>query len=201
MSDYIFLFDLDATITKAEILPKIAGRINRSQEMAEITEKTMSGEIPFRQSFLSRVALLKDVPISEAKEIAAAIPLNRQVVEFIRRHKNRCYIATGNLDVWVEDLLKEIGLEKDRCFCSKAAVARDRVMKVEAVLDKAAVLRQLSKPVVAVGDGSNDAEMIKLAEIGIGFGGVRPIAPSVLENAAHAVYDEAALCLLLESLL
>ena len=74
-------------------------------------------------------------------------------------------------------------------------------MKVEAVLDKAAVVRQLSKPVVAVGDGSNDAEMIKLAEIGIGFGGVRPIAPLVLENAAHAVYDEAALCLLLESLL
>ncbi len=201
MSGYIFLFDLDATITRAEILPKIAGRINCSQEMAEITEKTMSGEIPFRQSFLLRVALLKDVPVSEAKEIAAAIPLNRQVVEFIRRHKNRCYIATGNLDVWVEDLLKEIGLGKDRCFCSKAIVAGDRVMKVEAVLDKAAVVRQLSKPVVAVGDGSNDAEMIKLAEIGIGFGGVRPIAPPVLENAAHAVYDESALCLLLESLL
>lgn len=67
--------------------------------------------------------------------------------------------------------MKEIGLGKDRCFCSKAVVAGDRVMKVEAVLDKAAVLQQLAKPVVAVGDGSNDAEMIKLAEIGIGFGG------------------------------
>ena len=47
MSDYVFLFDLDATITKAEILPEIAVKINKEKQMRELTEKTMAGEIPF----------------------------------------------------------------------------------------------------------------------------------------------------------
>ena len=33
MSEYTFLFDLDATVTKAEILPEIAARIDKAQEM------------------------------------------------------------------------------------------------------------------------------------------------------------------------
>ena len=43
LSDYVFLFDLDATITRAEILPEIAVKINKEQQMRELTEKTMSG--------------------------------------------------------------------------------------------------------------------------------------------------------------
>lgn len=33
--------DLDATITRAEILPEIAVKINKEQQMRELTEKTM----------------------------------------------------------------------------------------------------------------------------------------------------------------
>jgi phosphoserine phosphatase len=42
LSDYVFLFDLDATITKAEILPEIAVKINKEKQMRELTEKTMA---------------------------------------------------------------------------------------------------------------------------------------------------------------
>ena len=33
MSEYIFLFDLDSTITCKEILPTIAEKVNRQKEM------------------------------------------------------------------------------------------------------------------------------------------------------------------------
>ena len=33
MSDYIFLFDMDSTITRKEVLPEIAQKINRLDEM------------------------------------------------------------------------------------------------------------------------------------------------------------------------
>ena len=33
MSEYIFLFDMDSTITKEEVLPTIAQKINRNAEM------------------------------------------------------------------------------------------------------------------------------------------------------------------------
>jgi len=55
MSDYIFLFDLDATITKEEILPVISKKIGKFNEIKKITETTMRGEIPFKESFLKRV--------------------------------------------------------------------------------------------------------------------------------------------------
>ena len=64
-----------------------------------------------------------------------------------------------------------------------------------------AIIRQMVMPFVAVGDGNNDAEMIEAAEVGVGFGGVRPIAPSVLECATHAVYSEKALVRLLNKLI
>ena len=41
MSDYIFLFDLDATITKEEILPVISKKIGKFNEIKKITETTM----------------------------------------------------------------------------------------------------------------------------------------------------------------
>ena len=61
MSEYIFLFDLDSTITCKEILPTIAEKVNRQKEMRELTEATMNGEIPFKSSFLKRVEILSAV--------------------------------------------------------------------------------------------------------------------------------------------
>ena len=61
MSRYIFLFDLDSTVTKQEILPTISKELGIYEKMTELTESTMSGEIPFKQSFLQRVELLKDM--------------------------------------------------------------------------------------------------------------------------------------------
>ena len=48
------LFDMDSTITKEEVLPTIAQKINRNAEMRNLTEATMRGEIPFRTSFFKK---------------------------------------------------------------------------------------------------------------------------------------------------
>ena len=114
MSRYIFLFDLDSTITRQEILPTIAREVGIYEQMCALTESSMRGEVPFKQSF--------------------------------------------------QDVFN--------------------------IVDKDAVIRQMVLPFVAVGDGNNDAEMIEAAEVGIGYGGVRPVAPSVLECATHVVYQE-----------
>ena len=200
MSRYVFLFDLDSTVTKQEILPTIAKRLGIYEQMSALTEKTMQGEIPFKQSFLQRVDLLKDVPVSEVCAMVENIQLNERLVDFIKRKHDRCYIVTGNLDVWIEGLIKRIGMEKN-VFCSKALVQDDYIQDVFSIIDKNAVISQMVMPFVAVGDGNNDAEMIEAAEIGIGYGGVRDIASSVLACASHAVYEEERLVDFLERLL
>ncbi len=199
-SRYVFLFDLDSTITRQEILPTIARQFGVFEEMSTLTECTMRGELPFKQSFLQRVELLKQIPVSEVCELIGEIQLNEPLVEFIRRHQNRCYIVTGNLDLWIEKLIQKLGMEKNT-FCSKALVEHDYIQDVSSIVDKNAVIGQMVLPFVAVGDGNNDAEMIEAAEIGIGYGGVREIAPSVLACASHAVYQEQKLVEFLERLI
>lgn len=189
MSRYIFLFDLDSTITRQEILPTIAREVGVYEQMSSLTESSMKGEIPFKQSFLQRVELLKKVPVSHVQDIVAHIELNERLVEFIKTYKSRSYIVTGNLDVWIDGLIEKLGMEKN-VFCSKALLEGDYVQDVFNIVDKDAVIRQMVLPFVAVGDGNNDAEMIEAAEVGIGYGGVRPVAPSVLECATHVAYQE-----------
>ena len=199
MSRYVFLFDLDSTITRQEILPTISRKLGIYEEMSLLTESTMRGEIPFKQSFLQRVELLKNIPVSEVCRLVGEIELNEKLAAFIKRNSDRCYVVTGNLDVWVEEMIGKLGMERN-IFCSKALVKNDYIQDVFSIVDKNAVISQMVLPFIAVGDGNNDAEMIEAAEIGIGYGGVRSIAPAVLACATHAIYNEDRLVEFLERL-
>lgn len=189
MEPYIFIFDLDSTITKIEILPEISKMIGKDKEMRELTEQAMKGEIPFKHSFMERVKILSDISVEKINNMIAEIPLNEKIVQFIEENKERCYVVTGNLDIWISGLMHKIGMD-NHYFCSKAIVRDDKIDKIISVIDKRLTTKQFVQPIVSVGDGDNDADMAYLADIGIGFGGVRPIAKSLLENADYAFYDE-----------
>lgn len=89
--------------------------------MRNLTEATMRGEIPFKSSFLNRVELLKEIDVSEVSSIVSSIPLNEGIADFIRQNKDRCFVLTGNLDVWINGLMDKLGL-KNHVYCSKANV-------------------------------------------------------------------------------
>lgn len=189
MSDYIFLFDMDSTITKKEVLPEISQRINKTEEMRQLTEATMRGEIPFRTSFLRRVKILSDISVQEVNDIVANIKLNDEITKFIQENHDRCYVVTGNLDIWISGLMRRLGMI-DHCYSSKADVIDDRISRIVSVLDKELTVKQFVQPMVAIGDGDNDSGMARMADIGIGFGGVRSIAPSLLRNCDFAFFDD-----------
>lgn len=200
MSKYVFLFDLDSTVTRQEIFPTISRELGVYEAVCSLTESTMRGEIPFKQNFLQRVELLKKIPVGKVCNLVSRLELNQPVAEFIKKNKERCYIVTVNLDVWIEGLVEKLEMGKN-VFCSKALVRGGYIQDVYSVIDKNAVVEQMAFPCVAIGDGNNDAKMIEEAKIGVGFGGVRDIAPSVLACATHAVYDVDKLVEFLERLL
>ncbi len=189
MSDYIFLFDLDSTITKKEILPTISERIGKLEEMRELTEATMRGEIPFKTSFLNRVEILKSVSVTEVSEIVEKIPLNNAIANFIKENKDRCYIVTGNIDIWINRLMDKLDMN-NHVYCSKVNVKDDYISQIISIADKELIVKQFVQPLVVIGDGDNDSGMAKFADIAIGFGGVRNIAPSLLRNIDYAFYDD-----------
>ena len=189
MSEYIFLFDLDSTISKQEILPTISKKIGKEKEMRELTEATMRGEIPFKSSFLNRVKLLSDIDVSEINSLVSKIPLNEAIANFIVENRSRCYVLTGNLDVWIRGLMFKLGLE-NHVYCSKADVQNNRITKVISVIDKELMAKQFVQPIVIIGDGDNDSGMSRYADVAVGFGGVRDIAPSLLTTIDYAFYDD-----------
>ena len=189
MSDYVFLFDLDSTMTKKEILPEISVLIGREKEIRAVTESTMKGEIPFEESFLKRVKILSQISVKTVNKLVSEIPLNEEIVRFMMENHDRCYVVTGNLDIWISGLMNRLGM-MDHCLCSTARDDNDTVGEVLTIRNKYATAKSFNKPLVVVGDGDNDSEMAAQATIAIGYGGVRPIAPSLLNVIDYAFYDE-----------
>ena len=196
----LFVFDLDSTITKCELLPLIAESVGLGHEMEVLTEAAMQGSVPFAQDFRSRVALLKAVPVSRARSIAARMPLHEKIAAFIRANPERCIILTGNLDVWIMPIIENLGME-GRCICSKAQVCEDRLLDIAAVLDKATACQALPHPFAAIGDGSNDVGMLRAADIGIAFGGARKPPAALISAADMTAWNENELIEMLERLL
>ena len=189
MSEYIFLFDLDSTITRKEILPTIAEKVNRKKEMRDLTEATMRGELPFKSSFLKRVDILSVMNVSETRALVTEIPLNRNIAQFIKENHERCYVVTGNLDIWIKDLMTKLGVD-GHVYCSRANCKDDRITQVVSVIDKELTAKQFVQPLVVIGDGDNDSGMAQVASISVGFGGIMNIAPSLIQNIDYAFYDD-----------
>lgn len=196
----LFVFDLDSTVTSCELLPLIARSAGLGDEMARLTEQAMQGSLPFAQSFVRRVELLRDVPLAQAQTIVAGAPLHRGIAAFLRTHASRCMIVTGNLDVWIGPLIRRLGMT-GRCICSRALVREGRLLGVEHVLDKASACAALPRPFVAIGDGSNDADMLRLADVGIAFGGARRPCDDLIAAADMLINREDELVSLLQKLL
>jgi HAD superfamily phosphoserine phosphatase-like hydrolase len=191
-----FLFDLDGTITRQEILPEIARAIGLEAEIDELTRRTMAGEFPFESSLRRRVDILSRVPVSQVREIVAGVEVDPHVEAFLAANRERCTIVTGNLDVWIEDLVARLGVD---CRSSIARVENDRIVALEDVLDKVDVVDDFDGVLCSIGDGYNDLGLMAAADLGIAYGGVHAPAPGLLEVATHAVYDPARLCELLSA--
>lgn len=200
MSDYVFLFDLDSTLTRCEILPMLAEKLGNAERMRQMTEETMRGERPFSESFSERVRMLSELPVSAVAEQVAAVPLNRKMTEFVRRHPERCYVVTGNVDCWIEELLRPL-LPAEHIICSQALLENGYIRSLRTVVDKGEAAARFTAPLVVIGDGDNDVPMARRAEIVIGFGGVREIAPGLRDLCTRSFTDESECAAFLETLL
>ncbi len=192
-----FAFDLDGTVSRVEFVPLIAKLAGKEREIAELTERTISGAVPFEQSLRHRVDLLKEVPIAEVVDLLRPELLDSAIVSFISAHKDRCILVTGNLDAWILPLAESLGC---RVACTKTRVKGEFVDDIIDVLDKGVWGQNFPHRYVGIGDGHNDFGLLEHAEIAVAYGGVHPPARSLLSIADYLFHDGGRLCEFLRAL-
>lgn len=189
-----FLFDLDGTITSKETLPIIAEHFGCQEEISNLTSQTIQGNVPFVESFIRRINILGNYSVTEINELLSRVSLYNNIKEFIDNHKADCIVVTGNLTCWCEKLFQIIGCQ---CYGSEAEVHEDKVIKIKAILRKEEIVdrfKALGETVVFIGDGNNDLEAMRHANISIASGLTHNPAVSLMSICDYTIYNEKALC-------
>lgn len=194
----LFLFDLDGTVTKEELLPRIARAIGEEHAIADLTRRTIAGDVPFESSLRERVKILGKANVTEVAEIVAGVELEPEIECFLKKNAHRSYIVTGNLDVWLAKLVERLPVP---ILCSKARSEGNRIVELTSVIDKGQAVRSLGNGrFCAVGEGHNDLGMFEASAFSIAYGGVHDPAPGLYSVASHAIFNAETLCRLLSRL-
>jgi len=196
-----FCFDLDGTVTTAELLPCSASELGIAEEMATLTRVTMDGLISFEESLRLRCLILGSVPVARVHEIIDEVELDQDIAEFIDQRSDRCFLLTGNLDVWVRPLSERLGCHM---YSSTASISGGR-LALTSILSKGRAIADIRgrgtfDRVVAIGDSENDIPMLRDADLAVAYGGVHNPTHNALLEADFVVYDGAILCELLTGL-
>lgn len=193
----IYLFDLDSTITKEELLPRIAKINNTHKLLRELTLAAMTSKINFEDSFRQRVEILADIPLELVQEAVRTVPLLEKLMDWIKSHNPSTFVVTGNLDIWVNSLLEHHSINS---YTSVASIRNSRV-EIDEVLKKEKVIEDFKDDfVIFVGDGSNDVSLMSVTDVGILTEIVHESPSHLWEVADYAVKDEETLCTLLARL-
>lgn len=189
----ILLADMDSTMIDQECIDELADEIGVKDHVAAITKRSMNGEIAFEPALRERVALLKgrdtavvDRIIANRLTLAAG---GRALVRTMRAHGAWTALVSGGFDVFTSRVADMLGfqenranrlIEKDGKFAGMVTEPiLGRAAKAEALLDIAARLALTTEDAIAVGDGANDLDMIRLAGTGVAL----HAKPAVAEQA------------------
>ncbi|HWK64379.1 MAG TPA: phosphoserine phosphatase SerB [Rhizobiaceae bacterium] len=177
----ILIADMDSTMIDQECIDELADEIGIKEYVAAITARSMNGEIAFEPALRERVALLEGL---EA-QIIETIIANRitlaagglELVATMRANGAWTALVSGGFDVFTSRIAAKLGFDENRAnrlieLDGKLAgrVAEPilgRAAKAEALLDISARLGLTPADAIAVGDGANDLDMIRLAGSGV----------------------------------
>ncbi|MEM7619796.1 MAG: phosphoserine phosphatase SerB [Pseudomonadota bacterium] len=179
----LLIADMDSTIIQQECIDEIAGFANVRDHVADITEQAMRGELDFDEALKERVALLEGLDIATLEQVfAERIQFTsgaHTLVQTMRHHGAFCALVSGGFTFFTSRVAQHVGfhINQANVLETQNEVLTGKV--IEPILGKEAKREALQNlcekqgvdvsDSLAVGDGANDLEMIKLSGLGVAY--------------------------------
>ena len=189
-------FDMDSTLIEQEVIDELAKEAGVGEQVAEITERAMQGELDFQSSFRARVALLKGMDASVLESIAERLTITEgaeRLISTLKALGYRTAILSGGFQYFAEYLQAKLGIDEVHANILDIQDGKVTGEVKGHIVDgarKALLLTQIAEEMgisleqaIAVGDGANHLPTLSIA----GLGGAFRAKPLVRQNANQAI--------------
>ena len=179
---FLVVLDADSTLIRNEVIELLADEAGRGAEVAAATEAAMRGEVDFAASLRSRVEALAGVSVSAFERVIARIEPTPGVREFlteIHRRGGVAAVVSGGFHEILDTVAPSLGVDRWRAnrLDQRDGALTGRVSgpivdaraKADAVREWADQEHIPPRQTIAIGDGANDLEMMRVAGLGVAF--------------------------------
>jgi phosphoserine phosphatase len=204
----LVVLDVDSTMIEQEVIELLAAKVGSREQVKEITDRAMAGDIDFRHALLMRVALLEGLSVSVFDEIQSEITVTdgvSELIESVHRSGGLIGAISGGFSQVLSPLAQRLGLDfslandleiLNGCLTGKVSgEIVDAAAKAKNLLNWATDHGFDVSETVAVGDGANDISMLQAAGFAVAF---RP--KEILRQYADLVIEGSSLKPLVELL-
>jgi len=178
----LLVSDMDSTLITNETINDIASP-DIATKVSSITEQAMNGHLDFTSSFKSKISLLKGTK-SETLEQVYNEQLNlskgaQELINFFKLIDVKIAVISGGLSYFAERLKNQLGFDNyrasnieiaDNCLTGNViGEVIDADAKAQYIHELCAQYGLEKNQVVAIGDGANDLEMMKIAGLSVAY--------------------------------
>jgi phosphoserine phosphatase len=199
---------MDSTFIQQEVIDLLAEDFGVGDQVKDITESAMRGELDFQESLNARTALLaglSETAISEIRSRITLTPGARTLVRTLHRLGHKVGIVSGGFTNVIQPIINEMELDFFRANTLEVVDGRLTGKIIGPIVDRAAKARYLKEfaesegvplsQTIAVGDGANDLDMLKAAGLGIAFN-AKPAVKAQADSSLNIPYLDAILYLM-----
>jgi phosphoserine phosphatase len=195
----LVIFDVDSTLIEQEVIELLADCAGKRSEVEAVTERAMSGELDFTASLKARVRVLEGLPesvIAETLDKCTITQGAKKLIQAIHLAGGKVGAVSGGFSQLLEPLAQELNLDFHRANTLEVVdgfltgdvtgTIIDKPAKATALIEWATAMNLDLKYTVAIGDGANDLDMMRVAGLSIGFNAkprVREAADIILDSA------------------
>lgn len=195
----LLLADMDSTMVTSETLDDLAAQTGLGDVIAEITARTMNGELDFASSVKERVMMLKGLPISALDEAYKRIQISPGATTAVRTMKangTHCLLISGGFTYFTSRIAEEIGfheqmandfiIEDDKLTGGVSDPVLTKDVKLDTLIARSGELGLPISASVCVGDGANDIPMLQAAGLGVAYRGKPSVKKEIPARLDHA---------------